>query len=144
MDIFVQSFLNSAAKLTISVSTTTTFTQLKTLVNAEEGTPASIMGFYVGTVEADSSSTMAVYNITTGSYVGSFNNIANSATREERQLAKLDLAQLRRQAAGNTTATFYRSRNVYDITELPTRYVGNTVVDNPNSGGLVEGRIWKE
>jgi hypothetical protein len=30
----------------------------------------------------------------------------------------------------------------YDITELPTKYSGDTVVDSPNTGGLVQGRPW--
>ena len=36
----------------------------------------------------------------------------------------------------------YRSLNTYDITRLPTQFSGNTVVDNPNAGGLVQGRPW--
>jgi hypothetical protein len=42
----------------------------------------------------------------------------------------------------DTAAEFYRTRNVYDITQLPTQYSGNIVVDNPNAGGLVTGRPW--
>ena len=40
------------------------------------------------------------------------------------------------------TANFYRPRNYYDITELPTQYIGNDIFDNPNDGGLVLGRPW--
>jgi len=42
----------------------------------------------------------------------------------------------------DTGAIFYRERNIYDITQLPTQYSGNTLVDNPNAGGLIEGRPW--
>jgi len=42
----------------------------------------------------------------------------------------------------NTSANFYRTLNEYDITELPTQYSGNTVVDNPNTGGLLPARPW--
>lgn len=44
----------------------------------------------------------------------------------------------------DTTAPFYRQRNVYDITQLPTEYSGsgNGLIDNPNTGGLIEGRPW--
>ena len=42
----------------------------------------------------------------------------------------------------DTTAPFYRARNTYDITQLPTRYDGNGIIDNPNTGGLVVGRPW--
>jgi hypothetical protein len=36
----------------------------------------------------------------------------------------------------------YRTRATYDITQLPTQYDDNDVVDNPNTGGLVQGRPW--
>ena len=65
----------------------------------------------------------------------SANGISHLPTREARQKAKLDLAAQKRLAQGN-------DRPTYDITELPTQYSGDTVVDNPNAGGLVEGRPW--
>ena len=44
----------------------------------------------------------------------------------------------------DTTAPFYRARNVLDITLLPDTYNGNEpgADDNANTGGLVEGRPW--
>lgn len=63
------------------------------------------------------------------------NGISELATKELRQKAKLDLAAAKRAADGNPRAT-------YDITQLPTQYDGNTVIDNPNEGGLVIGRPW--
>ena len=63
------------------------------------------------------------------------NGISTLETKELRQVAKLDLAATDRAAVGNARAT-------YDITQLPTQYSGNTVVDNPNVSGLVEGRPW--
>lgn len=57
------------------------------------------------------------------------------ADKEKRQLAKLDLAASKR---GET----------YDITQLPTRWDFNTstnendLIDNPNTGGLQQGRPW--
>ena len=65
----------------------------------------------------------------------SANGISELATKELRQKAKLDLAAAERAADGNPRAT-------YDITQLPTQYDDNAVVDNPNVGGLVEGRPW--
>ena len=64
----------------------------------------------------------------------SANGISTLATKELRQKAKLELAAVERAAAGR--------RSVYDLSELPTKYVGNTVVDNLNSGSLVLGRPW--
>jgi hypothetical protein len=55
------------------------------------------------------------------------NGISTLATKELRQKAKLDLAAAKRAADGNPRAT-------YDITQLPTQYDDNTVVDNPNLG----------
>jgi hypothetical protein len=63
------------------------------------------------------------------------NGISELATKELRQIAKLDLAATDRAAVGNPRAT-------YDITQLPTQYDDNDVVDNENTGGLVQGRPW--
>jgi hypothetical protein len=40
------------------------------------------------------------------------------------------------------SAPFYRTRANYDITQLPTQYDDNDIIDNPNTGGLIEGRPW--
>ena len=65
------------------------------------------------------------------------NGISELATKELRQKAKLDLAAAKRASDGNPRAT-------YDITQLPTQYDADDVVDNPNVGGLVQGRPWIE
>ena len=81
------------------------------------------------------------------------NGISSLATKEAKQIAKLDLAKKKRQgytlnadgtvASGpDITKNFYRDRNDYDITELPTQYSGNNITDNPNAGGLILGRPW--
>lgn len=81
------------------------------------------------------------------------NGISELATKELKQKAKLDLAKLKREgytlnddgtiASGpDITKPFYRDRNDYDITELPTQYDDNDIIDNANVGGLVEGRPW--
>jgi hypothetical protein len=62
------------------------------------------------------------------------NGISELSTKEARQLAKLALAAVDRAADGR--------RSVYDISELPTKYSGNDIVDNINSDGLVVGRPW--
>ena len=65
------------------------------------------------------------------------NGISTLATKRERQDAKLALASANRASSGR--------RSTLDVTQLPTRYaVGdNTALeDNPNVGGLVEGRCW--
>ena len=65
----------------------------------------------------------------------SLNGIAQLPTREQRQAAKLALAAANRAADGNARATL-------DLTTLPTQFDGNATIDNPNIGGLVQGRPW--
>jgi hypothetical protein len=63
------------------------------------------------------------------------NGISELATKELRQKAKLDLAATDRAADSNARAT-------YDLTQLPTQYDDNGIIDNANTGGLVVGRPW--
>jgi hypothetical protein len=63
------------------------------------------------------------------------NGISELATKELRQIAKLDLAATKRATDGN-------ARAIYDLTQLPTLYDDNIIVDNANTGGLVVGRPW--
>lgn len=57
------------------------------------------------------------------------NGISELATKELRQIAKLELAAAKR-------------NEDFDITKLPTQYSDNDVVDNPNTGGLQAHRPW--
>ena len=63
------------------------------------------------------------------------NGISTLATKELKQKAKLDLAAIDRAAVGNP-------RSTYDISQLPTQYNNNSIIDNPNTGGLILGRPW--
>jgi hypothetical protein len=63
------------------------------------------------------------------------NGISTLATKELRQAAKLALAAANRAADGNARATL-------DLTLLPTQFDGDTTINNPNIGGLVQGRPW--
>ena len=78
-------------------------------------------------VEGDSSNTLASLGIVTGDEF--LCKTKQSGTKEQRQKQKLDIAAAKR-------------NDTYDITQLPTQYDGNDVVDNANSGGLVAGRPW--
>lgn len=62
------------------------------------------------------------------------NGISTLSTKQARQAAKLAAAATKRQ-------TDLR-RYTLNTTQLPTLYSGNVVVDNANTGGLVEGRPW--
>ena len=81
------------------------------------------------------------------------NGISTLATKELRQKAKLDIAELKRKgytlnadgsiASGpDTSAVFYRVNNTYDLALLPTQYSDDAVVDNANTGGLLDSRPW--
>lgn len=81
------------------------------------------------------------------------NGISELSTKQARQEAKLAIAEAKRQGKTvaddgtitgslNNTKPYYRVNNKLDITELPTVYSGNTVVDNANVGGLQESRPW--
>ena len=69
--------------------------------------------------------------------------------KRQRQEEKLRIAVSKRKglAAADTNATYYRAVNTKTKNNLPTLSAAgnndtNTLVDNANSGGLVEGRPW--
>ena len=68
------------------------------------------------------------------------NGISTLSTKELRQVAKLELAQTKRQLTGTQG---YRENRYYDLDLLPTKYSGDGIVNNPNLGGLQPGRPWK-
>ncbi len=81
------------------------------------------------------------------------NGISELATKEARQLAKLAIAEAKRKGKTvaddgtisgdeDPTKPYYRANNVLDISELPTKYSGNDIVDNSNSDGLLVARPW--
>jgi hypothetical protein len=81
------------------------------------------------------------------------NGISTLGTKALKQVAKLNIAQAKKQGktvakngtisgAVDSTKPYYRARNTYNITQLPTQYTGNAVTNNANTGGLVVGRPW--
>lgn len=138
----VQSLLNSADTISVVIDDAESVANLKAAVSGIDGTNVAIMRYaYTGEILQDANA-ISSYGITTNSFIQSANIIGELPTREQRQLAKLELAALRRQAAGNTVQPYYRPQNVADVSLLPARYSGNVVVDNPNPGGLYDGRPW--
>jgi hypothetical protein len=70
------------------------------------------------------------------------NGISTLANKKLRQEAKLALANQDR-ADRNAIEPGRYADTTADITQLPTKYKeDNTVEDNPNVGGLVNGRPW--
>jgi len=134
MQIFVQSFLNSA-RLSIEVEPSDSIENLRAKIQDKDGIRPDLMELYFKGELLEDGRTLSDYNIQAGSYINTSNNISTLATKELKQKAKLDLAALKRALNGNPRA-------VYDITQLPTQYDDNDVVDNENTGGLVVGRPW--
>lgn len=72
----------------------------------------------------------------------SANGISTLANKKLRQEAKLTLAGQDR-ADQNLIEPGRYADTTADITQLPTKYnADNTVTNNPNIGGLLQGRPW--
>ncbi len=69
------------------------------------------------------------------------NGISTLATKQAKQEAKLIQANADR-AARNVVEPGRYADVTADIDQLPTKYVGDTVFDNANTGGLKQGRPW--
>ena len=133
--ISVQSLLNAAQYYEYTVDNGQTINQLKTAVQTATGVETTWYDIVFNNEIVSGTSTLAAAGIVNGSSLRTHNKISRLATLELRQKSKLDLAALDRNAASNP-------RSTYDITELPTQYVDDTIYDNPNLGGLTEGRPW--
>ena len=131
----VQSMLNTALYDSYTVSDAITVSTLKTTIQSAKGFDPLWFDLYFGSQILAGTDILSAKGIVNGSVIRTINIIRSLSSKEDRQKAKLALAALDRTSSGNP-------RDSFDITELPTQYSGNTVVDNPNVGGLVEGRPW--
>jgi hypothetical protein len=132
----VQSLLNAATNDSYSVNLSTdTVDDLKTAIFNATGVDVAWFDLVLNEQILSGTDTLSAAGVTDGARLRTGNKIGRLPTREARQRAKLDLSALDRAAAGNP-------RSTYDITELPTQYSGNTIVDNLNTGGLINGRPW--
>lgn len=72
----------------------------------------------------------------------SANGISTLANKKLRQEAKLAQANADR-AARNVVEPGRYADTTADINQLPTKYdTDNSLIDNPNTGGLKPGRPW--
>ena len=126
INITVQSLLNSSSYDLQIVDTAGTIGDLKTAMETNFSYSADWFELVFNDEVLDTAPTIGSYGIVDGSVLRIQNNIANLATKQARQVAKLELAQLRRQAGGVTTATFYRSHNIYNVDLLADKYISNT------------------
>lgn len=97
MYLLVQSYLQSARTVNLTVNSSDTISSVKVQMFTAEGfSPAYMEMYYNGTLLANAN-TLSSYGITSNDiYIKTSNNIATLATREARQKAKLDLAALQR------------------------------------------------
>ena len=123
-----------------------TMAQLRTAIIADEGLDSAYYGRVSihknGTVvdSTDSSSTTLVNAGIVADDIITVASDRNQASRQKSQEMTLDIAQAKRSIAGQP---YTRALDTYDVTTLPTRYVGDTVTDNTGDGGnLTQGRPW--
>lgn len=132
--ISVQRLTNTAVYDSYTIDNGQTVDQLKTAIATARGYNTNWFNLVLTNAVLTGSSTLAASGVVTGDVLRTANVISRLATREDRQVAKLDLASIDRAESSDPST--------YDITQLPTQYSGNTVVDNPNTGGLIVGRPW--
>ena len=126
-------------KGTVTVNLTVTIDQLLTAIATDE--TLSTEYYTISKLSdpskssltyGDSSTTLTAMGIVDGDVILCTTNQYGS--KQERQEAKLAIAGKKRLQTSRTyTLT---------INTLPTKYTGNAVTDNANSGGLVDGRPW--
>ena len=128
-----------AKKGSVTVAMTVTIDQLITAIATDEGlateyyTVSSMNDFSKSSLTfGDSSTTLTQLGLVDGGTVLCTTN--QSGSKQERQVAKLAIAGQKRSLSGRTSTL--------TIDNLPTKYTGNAVTDNANSGGLVAGRPW--
>jgi len=134
--ISVQSFLNSATTLSITIDDAQTVANLKTAINIAEGTPTAIMDLFFNNVKLADATVLSTAGLITGYYIKSSNNLTDAGlwTKQERQDYKLQLAALRRAATARTST--------YDINKLPNPYNGDETSPDDGATDLVLGRPW--
>ena len=137
INITIQSLLHFSKYDLQIVDTAGTIGELKTAMETNFSYSAAWFDLVFNNQVLDTAQTIGSYGIVEGSQLRIHNKIARLATKQLRQIAKLDLAALDRADSGKT-------RSTYDITQLPDTYNGNVrgADDNPNTGGLIQGRPW--
>lgn len=132
----VQSLLNAATYDSYTVTLATdTVNDLKLQIVSADGVDAAWFDLVLNEQVLTGSDTLQAAGVVDGDRLRTANKIDQLATKELRQKSKLDLAAIKRAVDSNP-------RSTYDITLLPTQYDDNAIVNNPNAGGLLQGRPW--
>ena len=126
-------------KGTVTVNLTVTIDQLITAIASDEVLSTeyyTVSSLYDPSKSSltygDSSTTLTQLGLVDGGTVLCTTNQFGS--KQERQVSKLAIAGKKRSLSSRTSTL--------TIDNLPTKYTGNAVTDNANSGGLVAGRPW--
>ena len=132
----VQSLLNAATydSYTVTIASDTV-NDLKADIASATGVDVAWFDLVLNEQILTGTDTLQSAGVEDGDSLRTANKINQLATKELRQKSKLDLAAIKRAADGNP-------RSTYDITELPTQYNDNSIIDNPNPAGLTPGRPW--
>lgn len=132
-------------KDSVTVALTITIDQLITAIASDEGLPTDYYRISLKNnpnvndiTYGDSSTTLTQMGFVDGSQVICGTN--QVGTKEDRQIQKLTIAQVKRQAGGDTNKAYYRENNVFDRDLLPAKYVGNTATDT--TAALQDSRPW--
>ncbi len=130
----------SSVKDSVTVALTITVDQLITAIATDEGLPTDYYKISLlnnpainDVVYGDSSTTLTAMGIVDGDTILCTPN--QVGTKEDRQIQKLEIAKVNRTRTGRN--------DTYNRDDLPTKYTGNAVTDNPNPGGLLDGRPWR-
>jgi hypothetical protein len=133
-----------SSTIALDVETSDTVVGVKAKINDQVGISIIKQQLTFNSTVLDNDQTLSFYNIQKNAVLVLTLILVG---KRERQLAKLELAQTKRQAGGDTTKPYYRANNTYAVIQLPTQYQinddnTNNVVNNTNEGGLVDGRPW--
>ena len=133
----------SVTGITLATATVDT---LITAIATDEGLPADYYHWSLlsdpsknSITFGDSSTKLSAMGIVDGDTV--LCTPQQNESKQERQIRKLEISQAKRKAFGDITKPYYRVNNTYDITLLPDTYA-TAADDNPNTGGLLQGRPW--
>lgn len=138
----------TGVEVTLTVADTLTIDGLISAIATNEGLPTD---YYKVSLEGqpdvneiaygDSSATIASIGFVAGSRAICSPN--QYGTKEARMTQKLEIAQEKRQADGDTGKRYYRALNTYDVNLLPNPYNGNSAApDDGASDPLTQGRPW--
>jgi len=134
--VYYWGLLGSKNSATVTLNTTT-FNSLISTISINEGLSSS---YYRASLYQNPSVNSIVSSSTNFTALGIVDGDTilcspiQTGDKESRQRQKLEIAAATRAADGR--------RSVYDINELPTKYVGNTATNNSNPNGLLIGRPW--